>query len=141
MSPRVGFSWTGGEVWRSLSSCPDFYIVRSAVSVIMFIVCMPGASAKTLINSFHDNSGKTVLISSIVVVSTLRETAVTMGKDVLGFPPANIGCHSIPSTCAMALYLAELGVASIMLIGRWQSYLFLLYIWKQVQHSSSSISS
>ena len=59
----------------------------------MFIVCMPGVSANTSINSFHDNSGGTVLISSAAVVSTLREAAATMGEYVLGFSPAEIGCY------------------------------------------------
>ena len=50
-----------------LDLCP----VWSAPSIIMYIVRMPGASADTSINAFRDNSGKTVLISSAVVVSTL----------------------------------------------------------------------
>ena len=119
-----------------LDLCP----VWSAASIIMHIVCMPGASTDTSINSFHDNSGKTVLISSAVVVSILGEAAATMGG-VLGFSPADIRCHSICSTCAMALYLVGLGVATIMLIGRWRSYLFLRYIRKQVQQFSYGISS
>ena len=110
----------------------------------MYIVRMPGASAGTWINSFHDSSGETVLISSAVVVSTLQEAAATMSEDILGFSPADIGCHSIRfacAMCAMALYLAGLGVATIMLIGRWRSYPFFCYIRKQVQQFSSGISS
>ena len=37
---------------------PDLCPVRSAASIIMFIVCMPGMSANTSINSFRDNSGE-----------------------------------------------------------------------------------
>ena len=85
-----------------LDLCP----VRSAASIIKFIVRMPGASTGTSINSFRDNGGKTVLFSSAVVVSTLREAAATFGKDVLVFSPTDIGCHSICSdACAMALFI------------------------------------
>ena len=49
-----------------------------------------------------------------------------MGEDVLVFFPSEIGCHSIRSACAMTLYLAGFGVATIMLIGQWRSYSFLL---------------
>ena len=102
---------------------------------------MPGASANTSINSFCDSSGRIIFISSTLVVSTLREAATTMGEDILGFSPTEIGCHSICSVYAMALYLAGFGVATIMLIGRCRSYSFLCYIWKQVQQFSSGISS
>ena len=97
---------------------PDLCPVRSAASIIMFIVCMPGMSANTSINSFRDNSGGKNLISSVAVVFTLQEAAASMCKGVLGFSPANIGCDSIRSACAMALYLAEISVATIMPIGR-----------------------
>lgn len=128
-------------VTQERSIDPDLCPVRSAASIIMFIVRMPGVSADTSINSFRDNSGGTVLISSAAVISTLREAAATMGEDVLGFSPDEIGCHSIRSAFAMALYLAGLGVATIMLMGRWRSYSFLRYIRKQVQQFSSGISS
>ena len=49
----------------------DLCLGWCAASFIMYIVCMPGASANTSINSFHDNSGETFLISSAIVVSTL----------------------------------------------------------------------
>ena len=105
-------------VTQERSTDPDLCSVRSAASIIMFIVRIPGTSANTSINLFHDNSGKTILISSAVVVSILREAAATMGEDALGYSPANIGCHLTRSACAMALYLAGFSVATIMHIGR-----------------------
>ena len=60
-------------VTQKRSTYLDLCPVRSAASIIMFIARLPGASANTSINSFHDNGGKTVQISSAVVVSTLWE--------------------------------------------------------------------
>ena len=57
-----------------------------SASIIMFIDCMPGASADTLINLFRDNSGETILISSAVVVPTLREAAATTSEAFLVSP-------------------------------------------------------
>ena len=83
----------------------------------------------------------TVLVSSSMILATLRAAADSMGEDVLGFTSSEIGCHSIQSACAMALFLAGYAEFTIMLIGRWRSYSFLRYIRKQMQQFYSGISS
>ena len=58
----------------------------------------------------------------------------------LGFTGDDVGNHSIRSSLAMALYLAKRPVSTIMLIGRWCSDAFLLYVRRQVQEFSAGIS-
>ena len=128
-------------VTQEKSSDPSFCPVRSAATIIMFIVRLPGASPDTSINSFRTSDGSVVLVSSSTMLATLRNAADSMGKDVLGFTSSEIGCHSIRSACAMALCLAGYPEFTIMLIGRWRSYSFLRYIRKQIQQFYSGISS
>ena len=59
----------------------------------------------------------------------------------LGFTGKEVGTHSIRSSFAMALYLARRPVSTIMLMGRWSSDAFLLYIRRQVQEFSRGVSS
>lgn len=51
----------------------------------------------------------------------------------LGFHSDDVGTHSIYSGSSMAIYLVEVAVYTIMLIGRWSSDAFLWYIRKQVE--------
>ena len=65
---------------------------------------------------------------------------VDIMQDSLGFDGSRVGTHAIYSSLAMALYLAKRAVSTIMLIGRWGSDAFLLYIRRQVQNFSAEIS-
>ena len=58
----------------------------------------------------------------------------------LGFSGEDIGTHSIRSSLAMALYLSKRPISTIMLLGRWSSDAFLLYIQRQVQEFSIDVS-
>ena len=61
-------------------------------------------------------------------------------QDTLGFDGSKVGTHSIRSSLAMALYLARRPITTIMLIGRWCSDAFLLYVRRQVQEFSTGVS-
>jgi len=69
-------------------------------------------------------------------------THVTMiiGKDKLGSAPSEIGTYSLRSGTAMAMYLGEVPVYSIMLLGRWSSDAFFRYIRKQAEQFSHNVS-
>ena len=79
-------------------------------------------------------------ITSSDSVKALRAAALSIGATTLGFDPTDIGTHSIRSGAAMAMYLDEVPVYTIMLIGRWSSDAFLLYIRKQVEQFSRNVS-
>ena len=57
----------------------------------------------------------------------------------LGFTGADVGTHSIRCSLAMALYLSKRPVSTIMLLERWCSDAFLLYIRQQVQEFSAGV--
>jgi hypothetical protein len=58
----------------------------------------------------------------------------------LGIILEDVGMHSIRTSAAMAMFLAEVPVYIIMLLGRWSSDAFLLYIRKSVVEFSHDIS-
>ena len=115
--------------------CP----VRAWASIIQRVHRIPGSSSDTHVNAFYDN-GKMHYISGKDVRNALRAAATIMGKDKLGFNANEIGTHSLRSGAALAMYLDEVPVYSIMLLGRWSSDAFLRYIRKQVEQFSHNIS-
>lgn len=88
--------------------------------------------------AFED--GIHIRITSSEIRNMIRAAVSAIGKDVLGFSANEIGTHSNRSAAAMAMYLANVPVYTIMLIGRWSSDAFLLYIRKQVQEFTIGIS-
>ena len=73
------------------------------------------------------------------VITSFRAACATIGSARLGFEPEEIGTHSLRSGAAMEMYLAAVPVYTIMLIGRWSSDNFLLYIRKQVEQFSKDV--
>jgi hypothetical protein len=80
-------------------------------------------------------------ITSKMILDCLRAVVHHIGEATLGFKVMEIGTHSIRSGAAMAMYLANVPVFTIMLIGRWSSDAFLCYICRQVQEFSLGVSS
>ena len=62
------------------------------------------------------------------VLSRLRSTVTSTGKDVLGFTPNDIGTKSIRSSATMGWHLSGESQISIQLMGRWKSEAWLFYI-------------
>jgi hypothetical protein len=62
------------------------------------------------------------------------------GKAHLGISREEIGTHSIRLGAAMATYLGECPVHTIMLIGQWSSNAFIWYIRKQVMEFNHNVS-
>ena len=92
-----------------------------------------------MVNAFHLGN-KIKYITSKALLKHIRMTVDVIGKSVLGFSGKDVGTHSIRSSLAMALYLQRKQISTIMLIGRWSSDAFLLYIRRQVQEFSSGVS-
>ena len=72
------------------------------------------------------------------MMNHLKHTVENMKN--LDFTGKHVGTHSIRSSLAMALYLEKCPVCTIMLIGRWSSDAFLLYVRRQIQEFSSGVS-
>jgi hypothetical protein len=67
-------------------------------------------------------------ITSKSILQHLRAACSTVGSASLRFEPYKIGTHSFHSGAGMEMYLREIPVYTIMLIGRWSSNAFLRYI-------------
>ena len=100
----------------------------------------PGSSDNTPVSAVWRN-GRIEHIASEELVTALRCAVTAVGEDLLGFKADEIGCHSIRSGAAMAMFLGECPVFVIMMIGRWSSDAFLRYIRKQVEQFSHNVSS
>jgi hypothetical protein len=62
------------------------------------------------------------------------------GSDVFGFNGKDIGTKSLRSGAAMGLFLMNHSVAKIMILGRWSSDAFLVYIRPQVMEWTNQMS-
>lgn len=116
--------------------CP----VRSWATIVKNVLKIPGTDENSFVNLFYDN-GKVHEVSAKDVKLALRSAATIMGEAALGFKPEEIGTHSLRSGAAMSMYLDEVPVYTIMLMGRWSSDAFLRYIRKQVEQFSHNVSS
>ena len=77
-------------------------------------------------------------VRSAEMTTQLKHTVDNMSG--LGFTGKDVGTHSIRSSFAMALYLSKRAISTIMLLGRWCSDAFLLYVRRQVQEFSAGVS-
>jgi NADH/NAD ratio-sensing transcriptional regulator Rex len=78
-------------------------------------------------------------ITSKEIIDAINVSAEAIGWDKLGVKKGEFGTHSIRSGGAMAMYLDEIPIYTIMLIGRWLSDAFLRYIRKQVDQFTYNI--
>ena len=79
-------------------------------------------------------------MTSKELIDAIDAAAASIGYGILGLEPGDLGTHSLCSGTAMAMYLDEVPVFTIMMIGRWSSDAFLKYIRKQVELFSNNIS-
>jgi hypothetical protein len=110
-----------------------------------FTVCRILSYKKTTVHStvntfFDPASQKLVQIMAKQSRLRLRDMVTKIGTDKLGIDISAVGTHSLRSSCAMLMYLAKARTATIMLLGRWKSDAFLLYLRKQVKEFTSGVS-
>ena len=75
-------------------------------------------------------------ITSKPILQHLRLACSPYGSSCLGFEPHEVGTHSLQSGAAMEMYLGEIPVYTLMLIGRWLSDAFLCYIHNHAEQFS-----
>jgi hypothetical protein len=119
---------------------PDFNPTVCAALLIQELRAMPGCTDATPIDTYMEPSGRRKRMKSKCMLAMLRAKLQVIGTDRLGFSPDETGLHSIRSSAAMALYLANKQVFVIMLLGRWSSDAFLRYIRPQVAEFSKGVS-
>jgi hypothetical protein len=92
--------------------CP----VRQWGALVQRIMSYPGTTRDTQVNTAL-MAGKQVLFTAKTVLAKLRAAIAAIGKDVLGFEAHEISLHFLQSGAAMAMYLNNIPVYTIMLIG------------------------
>ena len=134
-----------GEMFKSITMhrCPPedpLCPVETWADLVHRVLSYPGTNEDTPVCTYMGDNGRLTQLSSATMLVRLR-TAVTMvGEDRLGFKASEVSTHSIRSGAAMAMYLDNVPVFTIMLIGRWKSDAFLNYIRKQVEMFSHNVS-
>lgn len=118
--------------------CPT----RLAHAVQRVLNFVANAGPETLLCSYQpENSHQPCHLSDDFTLKLLRNTCKTFGgKTTFGFSPDEIGNRSIRSGAAMALFLKDHSVHKIMILGRWSSDAFLVYIRPQVLEWTNNMS-
>jgi hypothetical protein len=87
-----------------------------------------GGGDSTTINTIAIDA-KVGLITKTYILNILGNICYSFrGKTTFGFDPQEIGNTSIHSGAAMALFINDVSMAKIMILGRWSSDAFLVYI-------------
>jgi hypothetical protein len=115
--------------------------VRCLASLVKRILAnVPGACGTTTINTMCLEDD-TFLLSSSYLRDQLRHSCTLMGASAtFGFDATEIGTKSLRSGAAMALFLMDYSIARIMILGRWSSDAFLVYIRPQVLEWTNNMS-
>ena len=130
--------WDTVTQWKTADPvlCP----VKIWASIVRRILSYDGTNQNSPV-SLVLHRKKLISVTSDMIINLIRDGVVGIGETKLGIERWEVGTHSIRSGAAMAMYLADVPIFSIMLIGRWSSTAFLNYIRKQVQEFSHGISS
>ena len=118
--------------------CP---VRRLASLVSRIYASVPSVSPQTQVNTVHLLSKET-LITSTELLNYMRSTCTAAGdKHTFGYAAHEIGTKSLRSGAAMGLFLMNHPVHKIMILGRWSSDAFLVYIRPQVLEWTNNMSS
>ena len=119
--------------------CP---VLRLASVVRRIYRMVLGSGESTTINAVGADKGETRWITSAPLRKTLRSVCTRGGgTPTFGFSASEIRTRSIRSGAAMALFLMNHPVSKIMILGRWSSDAFLVYIHPQVLEWTNNMSS
>jgi hypothetical protein len=113
--------------------------VCSWAAIVKRIRGYPGSSDDTPVSAVWSNGRFEHIMSKMLIVA-LEAAVEAVGRDIINIQAGEIGTHSIRSSAAMAMYLGEVPVYTIMMLGRWSSDAFLRYIRKQVEQFSHNVS-
>ena len=117
--------------------CP---ILRLGGAVKRIMNTVPNFNDRTPLCTVRLN-GKNKLITEDFTLKLLRSTCKLFGgKETFGFDSHEIGNKSLRSGAAMALFLMDHSPARIMILGRWSSDAFLVYIRPQVLEWTNNMS-
>jgi hypothetical protein len=115
--------------------------VTSWAKIINRVLSYKSTTLKSQVNAFlHPDTNRLVHITSAQTRAFLKWTVAKIGAKKLGIQINRVGTHSVRTSCAMLLYMAKVRTAAIMLLGRWKSDAFLLYLRRQVKEFTQGLS-
>ena len=122
------------------SSDKDLCPVCTWASIILQTRSYPKTRDSTPVNAWwNQDTNKLEYITSTQIRNHIRTSARTIGLKKLGVDLKRIVTHTIRTSIAMLLYMANVRVVTIMLIGRWKSDAFILYLRKQVKEFTEGV--
>ena len=121
------------------SVCP---VVRWGRVVQRVIRYVRGADKNTPLCAIDVKKSRSKFISQDFTLKFMRDVCRFYGgRSRFGFDPEEIGNKSIRSGAAMALFLTDHSSDQIMILGRWKSKAFLVYIRPQIIEWTRNFSS
>jgi hypothetical protein len=119
--------------------CP----VRAWANITQRILQYEKQNLESTVNVYMDPNDSThtpTYFTQKSLNTLLRTTVNQKPPNFFGYSHSSIGTHSVRSGAAMALYLGDTYPHKIMLLGRWSSDAFLVYLRPQVLQSFSQLS-
>ena len=112
----------------------DLCPVRSWVRICQRVIgSLKKPDNETEVCQIGDGKGRSARVTSDQLIRLLRLTCSRYGREKgYGIAEHELGTRSIRSGAAMALFLRDHSVEKIMILGRWTSDAFLVYIRPQV---------
>ena len=117
------------------SLCP----IRLEAALVRRIRSYPGSSDNTPMSAVWRND-RIEHVTSDEIVEALGAAVGALGEKKLGILMKEVGTHSIWLGAAMAMYLGECPLYTILVIGSWSSDASLRYIKKQIKQFSHNVS-
>ena len=113
---------------------PDMCPVKAWARVVRRVITTNGeVTDRTQVSQIGDGKGRHTHITNKRVVGLMRLTCRRYGHGKgYGIEPHELGFRSLRSGAAMALFLMNYSPERIMILGRWLSRAFLVYIRPQV---------
>ena len=94
----------------------------------------------TTIDTIRGANNRLQRITQANLTTHIKAAVGELGLTILGFTPSQCNTHGVCSSRAMWMHLAGIPSYSIIMIGRWSSDAFLLYIRRAVQEFLGGIS-
>ena len=130
----------GDIVTQCRTGHPVYCPVVVCANLVRAMLADPNGKKTDEVYRFTDSRNQRKQLTSKFCLNTLREFIGSI-DDEWNIKPFQVGLHSMRSAAAMAMYLKNVPVYTIMLLGRWSSDAFLRYIRPQADNFSLGVSS
>ena len=128
------------KVTQWQTSDPVLYLVMAWCWSVHRVCAYPETTDSTTIDTIRGANDHLHRITQANLMTHIKAAVDELGSTALGFTPSQCDTHGVRSSRAMWMHLTGISSYSIMMIGRWSSDAFLLYICRAVQEFFGGIS-